>query len=89
MEDRIVVVNFKIQRLEEQLSSVKAENMTLTNHLFKKVEEMEKLSQEVEDSKNQLTNSNMYLGEPNRIFSVMQTYFSRIAALAKDTKLLD
>lgn len=44
MEGRIAVVDFKIQRLEEQLTSLKAEKMILTNHLCKKVEEMEKIS---------------------------------------------
>ena len=33
-------------------------------------------------------NSNMYLGEPGRIFIIMQAYFSRIVALAKAIKLL-
>lgn len=89
MEDRISVVDFELQRLEEQLSSLKAEKMTLTNHLFENLKEMEKIPQEAEDSKNQLTNNNMYLGEPYRIFTIIQTYFSRIAALAEDTKLLD
>ncbi|KAB2612494.1 hypothetical protein D8674_034810 [Pyrus ussuriensis x Pyrus communis] len=88
MEDRIAVVDAKIQRLENQLSSLKAEKMSLTNHLSKKVEEMENISQEVEDSKNQLTNNNTYLGEPSRIFIIMQTYFSRIVALTEDAKLL-
>ena len=74
--------------MEKQLSSLKAEKMSLTNHLSKKVEDMKKISQEVEDSKNQLANNNMYLGEPGRIFTIMQTYFSRIVALAKDAKLL-
>ncbi|KAB2631169.1 hypothetical protein D8674_008688 [Pyrus ussuriensis x Pyrus communis] len=51
MEERIAVVDSEIQRLEEQLSSLKAEKVTFTNHLSQKVEEMEKISQEVEDSK--------------------------------------
>ncbi|KAM2116883.1 hypothetical protein TB2_009203 [Malus domestica] len=88
MEARITVVGFEIQSLEEQLSLLKAEKMTLTNQLSQKVEEMEKAFQEVEDSENQLVNSNMYLGEPCRIFVVMQTYFYRIVALAEDVKLL-
>ncbi|KAM2927936.1 hypothetical protein COP2_035240 [Malus domestica] len=89
MEERITIVDYEIQHLEEQLSSLKAEKVTLTNHLSQKVEEMEKTSQEIEDSENQLVNSNMYLGEPGRIFTIIQTYFSRIVALAEDVKLLD
>ncbi|KAM1328592.1 hypothetical protein ACFX2I_012596 [Malus domestica] len=58
MEERIVVVDSEIQLLEEQLSSLKAEKVALANHLSQKVEEMEKISQEVEDSKTQLVNSN-------------------------------
>ncbi|KAB2599559.1 hypothetical protein D8674_009830 [Pyrus ussuriensis x Pyrus communis] len=78
MEEKIAVVDSEIQRLEEQLCSLKAEKVTLTNHFSQKVEEIEKISQEVEGSKTQLVNSNMYLGEPSGIFIIMQTYFSRI-----------
>lgn len=88
MEDMIAIVDSEIRRLEEQLSSLKAEKMTLANHLFKKVDEMEKITQKVEDSKAQLANSNMYLGEPSIIFTIMQIYYSRIAALVEDAKLL-
>ncbi|KAM1519781.1 hypothetical protein ACFX1Z_022547 [Malus domestica] len=88
MEDSIVVVDAEIQRLKEQFSSLKVKKMTLATHLSQKVEEMEKISQEVEDSKAQLANSNMYLGEPGLIFIIMQTYYSRIVALAEDVKLL-
>ncbi|KAM1219858.1 hypothetical protein ACFX2G_047876 [Malus domestica] len=88
MEARISVVDSEIRSLDEHLSLLQAEKMTLTNQLSQKVEEMEKASQEVEKSENQLVNNNMYLGEPDRIFAVMQTYFSRIVALAEDVKLL-
>ncbi|KAM1120587.1 hypothetical protein ACFX19_002409 [Malus domestica] len=88
MEERITVV-VEIQNLEEQLSLLKAEKMTLTNQLSQKVEEKEKVSQEVEDFENQLVNSNMYLGETGRIFAVMQIYFPRIVSLDEDVKLLD
>ncbi|KAM0970943.1 hypothetical protein ACFX15_018354 [Malus domestica] len=89
MDERIAVVDYEIQRLKEQLSLLKAERVTLTNNFSQKVEEMEKTSQEIEDFENQLVNSNMYLGEPGRIFTIMQTYFSRVVALAADVKLLD
>ncbi|KAB2597126.1 hypothetical protein D8674_000046 [Pyrus ussuriensis x Pyrus communis] len=74
---------------EKYLSSLRAEKVTLTNHLSQKVEELEKISQEVEDSKDQLVNNNMHLGELSRIFTIMQAYFSRIVAMAEDVKLLD
>lgn len=89
MKERIAVVDAEIQLLEEQLFSLKAEKVALTDRISKKVEEMEKTSQKVEDSKSQLVNSNTYLGELNRIFTTMQTYFSRVVALAEDVKLLD
>ncbi|KAM0975931.1 hypothetical protein EV1_018672 [Malus domestica] len=89
MDERIAVVDYEIQRLKEPLSLLKAERVTLTNNFSQKVEEMEKTSQEIEDFENQLVNSNMYLGEPGRIFTIMQTYFSRVVALAEDVKLLD
>ncbi|XP_070668971.1 uncharacterized protein [Malus domestica] len=59
MEARITVVDSEIQSLEEQLSLLKAEKMTLSNQLSQK---------------------------PDRIFAIMQTYFSRIVALAEDVK---
>lgn len=49
---------------------------------------MKKVNQEVEDSEAQLANINIYLEEPGMIFTIMQTYHSRIVALAKDVKLL-
>ena len=89
MEERFSVVDSEIQCLEEQLSSLKAEKAIIADRLSQKVEEMEKTSHEIEDSSDQLVNSHMCLGEPNRIFTIMQTYFSRVIALAKDVKLLD
>ncbi|KAB2608852.1 hypothetical protein D8674_012020 [Pyrus ussuriensis x Pyrus communis] len=44
MEERIAMVDFEIQHLEEQLSLLRAEKVTLTNRLSQKVEEMEKIS---------------------------------------------
>ena len=89
MEERISVVDSEIQRLEEQLLLLKAEKATLADRLSIKVEEMEKTSHEIEDSRDQLVNSHMCLGEPHRISTIMQTYFSRVIALAEDVKLLD
>lgn len=89
MEARIAVVDYEIQRLEEHLSSLKAEKVAFTNHLSQKVKEMEQASQEVEGSKSQLVNSSTYLGKPDRIFTIMQAYFFKVTALAEDVKLLD
>ncbi|KAM1207841.1 hypothetical protein ACFX2J_013571 [Malus domestica] len=88
MEDRIIVVVAEIQKLEEQLLALKAEQMTLSSKLYKKLEEVKKVNHEVEESEAQLANSNIALEEPGRIFTIMQTYHSRIAALAKDVNLL-
>ncbi|KAB2599987.1 S2-RNase [Pyrus ussuriensis x Pyrus communis] len=75
MEDKIKVVAFEIQTLEEQLFPFK-------------IEEVKRVNQEVEDSKAQLDNNNIALEEPGKIFTIMQTYHSRMAALARDLKLL-
>ncbi|XP_009353190.2 uncharacterized protein LOC103944450 [Pyrus x bretschneideri] len=88
MEDRIIVVVAEIQKLEEQLSALKAEQMTLSSKLYKKMEEVKKVNHEVEESEAQLANNNIALEEPGCIFTIMQTYHSRIAALAKDVNLL-
>ncbi|CAN6587049.1 unnamed protein product [Malus baccata var. baccata] len=88
MEDRIRVVAVEIQKLEEQHSTLKAEQMTLSSKLYKKLEKVKKVNHEVEESEAQLANSNMALEEPGRIFTIMQTYHSMIAVLAKDVNLL-
>lgn len=49
---------------------------------------MKKVNLEVENAEAQLHNNNIALEEPGRIFTIMQTYHSTIAALAKDVKLL-
>ncbi|KAM1094619.1 hypothetical protein FF1_009605 [Malus domestica] len=87
IEDRIMVVLAEIEKLNEQLSALKAEQITLLSKLYQKFEEVKKVNQEVENSEAQLANNNMYLEEPSRIFTIMQTYHSRITALAKDVKL--
>ncbi|KAB2600392.1 hypothetical protein D8674_010663 [Pyrus ussuriensis x Pyrus communis] len=86
-EDRIMVIVAEIQKLEQQLFALKAEQITLSSKLYKKIEEVKKVNQQVEDSESQLANSNIALEEPSRIFTIMQTYHSRIAALAKNVKL--
>ncbi|KAM1758052.1 hypothetical protein ACFX11_007222 [Malus domestica] len=63
MEDKIMVVTFEIQKLEEQLSTMKAEQITLLRKLYQKIKEVKKVNQEVEDSKAQLANSNITLEE--------------------------
>lgn len=82
-----MVVAAEIQKLEEQLSALKAEKMTTTSKLYKKTEEVKEVNQEVEEEEAQLANINLSLEEPSRIFTIMQTYYSRIAALAKDINL--
>ncbi|KAM1876701.1 hypothetical protein ACFX14_044098 [Malus domestica] len=88
MKANITEVSSEIERLEEQLSVLKAEQATLTNQPHQKIEEVKKVNVEIEDAEAQLANSSIALEKPGRIFTIMQTYHSRIAALAKDVKLL-
>lgn len=88
MEDQIMVVVAKIQKLEEQLSTLKAEQITFSSKLYKKIKELKRVNHKVEESEAQLANSNIALEELGRIFTIMQTYHYRIAALAKDVNLL-
>ncbi|KAB2615714.1 hypothetical protein D8674_022302 [Pyrus ussuriensis x Pyrus communis] len=88
MEDQIMVVAIKIQKLEEQLSALKAEQITLSSKLYKKIKELKRVNHEVEESEAQLANSNIALEELGRIFTIMQTYHHRIDTLAKDVNLL-
>lgn len=62
--------------------------MTFSSMLYKKIKEVKRVNYEVEESEAQLANSNIALEEPGRIFTIMQTYHSRLAALAKDVNLL-
>lgn len=64
------------------------EQMTLSSKLYQKIEEVNRVNQEVENFKAQLANNNIALEKPSRIFIIMQTYHSRIAALARDVNLL-
>lgn len=88
VEDGIMVVVTEIQKLEEQLSTLKAEQMTFLRKLYQKIEEMKKFNHELKDSEAQLANNNIALEEPGRIFTIMQTYQSRVVALSKDVNLL-
>ncbi|KAM1807329.1 hypothetical protein ACFX11_030362 [Malus domestica] len=88
METRIIEVTSEIQKLEHQLSTLKAEQMTISSQLYQKIEEVKKVYLEVEDAEAQIANNDIALEEPGRIFTIMQSYRSRIAALAKDVKLL-
>lgn len=67
MEDRNMVVVSETQKLEEQLSTLKAEQMTLSSKLYEKIEEVKRVNQEVEDFEAQLANINIAFEEPSRI----------------------
>ncbi|KAM2710342.1 hypothetical protein EV2_047917 [Malus domestica] len=88
MEDRIMMVVAEIHKLEEQLSAMKAEQMTLSSKLYKKIDEANRVNHEAEESEAQLANKNIALEEPGCIFTIMQTYHSKIVGLAKDVNLL-
>lgn len=62
--------------------------MTLSSKLYKKFEEVKTTNHEVEEAEAQLTNNNIALEEPGCIFTIIQTYHSRITALDKDVNLL-
>ena len=82
------MVTSEIQKLEEQLIVLKAEQTTLLGTLKHQIEKVKKSNVELEHTKSQLANSNTILAEPGRIFTIMQTYHSRIITLSKDVKLL-
>lgn len=69
-----MVVTSEINKLEEQLSVLKAEQITLANKLYQKIDEVKKVNLEVDDVAAQLANNNITLEEPGRIFTIMQTY---------------
>ena len=58
---RIKVVTFEIQKLEEQLAMLKAEQTTLLSKLHQQIKEVKKANMEMEDVKSQLANSNTVL----------------------------
>lgn len=61
--------------------------MTLASKLYQKIDEVKKVNLEVDDAEAQLSNSNITLEEPGRIFTIMQCYYSRIATLDRDVSL--
>ncbi|KAM1008708.1 hypothetical protein ACFX2A_005217 [Malus domestica] len=88
-KERIRVVTSEIQKLEEQLVALKAEQATLLDTLENQIEGVEKSNSELEHARSQLVNSHTFLAEPNRIFAVMQTYHSRIIILCEDVNFLE
>lgn len=82
-----MVVAAKIQKLKEQLFTLKVEQMTISSKLYKKIGEVKKVNQEVDEVEAQLPNINIALEEPSHIFTIMRTYYSRIATLTKDVNL--
>ncbi|KAM1160148.1 hypothetical protein ACFX19_033798 [Malus domestica] len=88
-KERIGVVTSEIQKLEEQLVVLKAEQANLLDTLENQTEEVKKTNSELEHSRYQLANSHTVLAEPSRIFTIKQTYHSRIITLSEDVKLLD
>lgn len=61
--------------------------MHLFNKLYRKIEEVKNVYQEVEDFESHLANNNIVMEEPGHIFTIIQTYHSSIDALAKDVVL--
>ncbi|KAM1378045.1 hypothetical protein ACFX2F_039559 [Malus domestica] len=88
-KEKIGVVTSEIQKLEEQLVVLKAEQATLLGTLKNQIEEVKKSNSKLEYTRSQLANSHTVLAEPSRIFAIMQIYHSRIISLSEDVKLLD
>ncbi|KAM2960050.1 hypothetical protein FF1_029793 [Malus domestica] len=88
-KERVRVVTSKIQKLEEQLVALKAEQATLLDTLENQIEGMEKSNSELERARSQLVNNHTVLAEPSRIFAIMQTYHSRIITLCEDVNFLE
>lgn len=59
MKNKIILVAAKIQKPEEQLSTLKAEQMIISSKLYKKIEEVKNVNHEVEKSKAQLADNNI------------------------------
>ncbi|KAM2876548.1 hypothetical protein COP2_019535 [Malus domestica] len=87
-EEMINAVSSDIKNLEEQFVVLKTEHATLLGKLQQQIEEVKKANMELEDAESQLINSNTVLAEPSRIFTLMQTYYSRIINLGEDIHLL-
>ncbi|KAM1169230.1 hypothetical protein ACFX19_031578 [Malus domestica] len=88
-KERVKVVSSEIQKLEEQLIALKAEQATLLDTLEHQIEGVEKATSELEQAKSQLVNNHTVLAEPSRIFTIMRTYHSRIITLCEDVKFLE
>ncbi|XP_050125767.1 uncharacterized protein LOC126603047 [Malus sylvestris] len=88
-KERVKVVTSEIQKLEEQLVALKAEQATLLDTLENQIEGVEKSNSELEHTRSQLVNSHTVLAEPSRIFAIMQTYHSRIGTLSEDVNFLE
>ena len=67
---------------------LKTEHATLLGKLQQQIEEVKKANKELEDAESQLINSSTVLAEPTRIFTLMQTYYSKIITLGEDVHLL-
>ncbi|XP_070674746.1 uncharacterized protein [Malus domestica] len=87
-KERVKVISSEIQQLEEQLVALKEEQATLLYTLEHQIEGVEKATSELEQAKSQLVNHHTVLAEPNRIFTIMRTYHSRIITLCEDVKFL-
>ena len=87
-EDRIGVVSAEIQKLKGQLAVLESEQSTLLDTFKNQLEEVKKADQELEQTGSQLVSSHTTLAEPDRLFTTMQTYHSRIISLVKDLNLL-
>lgn len=70
-EERIKVVTSEIQKLEEQITVLKAEHATLIGTLKQQIEEVKRENLELEHTESQLVNNNTILAEPTRIFTTM------------------
>ncbi|TQE14359.1 hypothetical protein C1H46_000278 [Malus baccata] len=88
-KERVKVVSSEIQKLEEQLIALKAEQATLLDTLEHQIEGVEEATSELEQAKSQLVNSHTVLAEPSRIFAIMRTYHSRIITLCEDVNILE
>ncbi|KAM2066607.1 hypothetical protein ACFX1T_043061 [Malus domestica] len=88
-KEMVKMVSSEIQKLEEQLIALKAEQATLLDTLEHQIEGVEKATSELEQAKSQLVNSHTVLAEPSRIFAIIRTYHSRIITLCEDVKFLE
>ncbi|KAM1001070.1 hypothetical protein ACFX2I_007639 [Malus domestica] len=70
-KERIGAVTFEIQKLEEQLVVLKAEQATLLGTLKHQIKEVKKSNSELEHTRSQLANSHTVLAEPSRILAIM------------------